>query len=205
MFRTRLSPVLVVFVSAMSSNACGENRFVRQLVEDAAPAEGELATALPNPTFLIGSGDSVSLHSVLGERLTLVNFFHTWCAPCKQEMPELQRLHEAWSARGVGVVSVAIEPRSDELDQWISEYGLTFPVLHGDGGPDWADLRSEIGDGVPYSVLVDASGTMRFFFRGYRSYAATEEMIQTLFAVETAAVAVLPSGAMPPLTKRRTQ
>ena len=149
--------------------ACGGNPFLDRVREMSGPREGVVATPLPNPTFLTVAGDSTPLVAHLGERLTLLNLGGTWCAPCEREMPSLQQFHQQWSDQGVLVLSVMTNSPPDEIEDWITRYSLTFPILQGLPSSDWIDVFGEIADGVPRNLVVDEEGVVRFFFRGYRT------------------------------------
>lgn len=87
----------------------------------------------------------------------LINFWATWCQPCREEMPSFERLYRADSARGLRIVAVSIDDRSAEgtIRDFITSSGVTFDVLH--------DARSAVMGryqvrGVPQTVLVGADG-----------------------------------------------
>jgi cytochrome c biogenesis protein CcmG, thiol:disulfide interchange protein DsbE len=87
----------------------------------------------------------------------LVNFWATWCQPCRDEMPSLERLYRADSVRGLRIVAVSIDDGSaaPAIRDFIKSYGLTFDVLH--------DARSAVMAryqvrGVPQTLLVAADG-----------------------------------------------
>ena len=87
----------------------------------------------------------------------LLNVWATWCDPCRDEMPSMQRLYDAYRDRGLRIVAVSIDDDGNEplIREFVAEHHLTFDVLH--------DLRSEIMAsyqvrGVPESFLISASG-----------------------------------------------
>jgi thiol-disulfide isomerase/thioredoxin len=87
--------------------------------------------ALPAPMYsaVLMNGDSVSLAAQRGS-VVLLNIWATYCIPCRDEMPLLQKLHEEQSGRGLRVVGVSVDARGAEerVSQFLTEYGVTFPI-----------------------------------------------------------------------------
>lgn len=178
MNRTPLQVLTAASAFLAVQTGCGDNPHLDRVAELRGPREGTLSAPLPDPTFLTISGDSVRLHDYLGEALTLISFGGTWCPPCEREMPELERLHEEMSSEGVTILAVVTNSPQEDVDEWIDEFGLTLPILHGIGALDWADLRLAVRDGVPYTVLVDSDGRMTRFFRGFRDHATISALLR---------------------------
>jgi thiol-disulfide isomerase/thioredoxin len=65
-------------------------------------------------------------------QVVLLNVWATWCAPCREEMPSIQALHEAYGKRGLRVVAVSVDAPGEEqkVRDFARQYGLTFDVLH---------------------------------------------------------------------------
>ena len=90
----------------------------------------------------------------------LLNFWATWCAPCRREMPLLQALHNERDATGLAVVGIAIDRRED-VQSYIAEAGISYPILSGEADAmAVADLFGLDGLGLPFSVLVAADGSI---------------------------------------------
>jgi len=113
----------------------------------------------PEFTLLDLDGRSVSLASFRG-RPVLVNFWETWCPPCKAELPELQELARLDSAC-LAVVGVS-GGDAGEVAAFARSRGLTYPLLQGD---ETTAGRYGVTT-IPHSVLVDAEGRVVGFFRG---------------------------------------
>lgn len=60
----------------------------------------------------------------------MLNFWGTWCPPCKKEMPYMEELYPEYREKGVEIVAVGLDDSSLVIEDFIDEYGLTFPVLH---------------------------------------------------------------------------
>lgn len=119
-------------------------------------AAGQPAPAFGAPDL---EGDSVSLKSLRGEAVML-NVWATWCAPCREEMPHLQQLHEQYGSRGLRVVGVSVDPRGAErtIRDFLGDVGVTFMILH---DPQDAISRAYRTIGVPETFLIDRDGVIR--------------------------------------------
>ncbi len=92
-----------------------------------APQAGFLA---PDFTLTTLDGETVSLADYRGQAV-LLNYWATWCPPCKAEMPAMQRVYETYRARGFVVLAVNATNQDTigDVEAFVREYGLTFPVL----------------------------------------------------------------------------
>ena len=126
-----------------------------------------LAPTAPAPDFTLRTLDGQKLR--LGEqrgRVVLVNFWATWCGPCRQEMPHLNKLYEKYKSSGFVLLGVNVDDDTAQAAGVASKLGVTFPVL-----PD-ADKRvSRQYDlsAMPSTVLIDRDGRVRYLHRGYQS------------------------------------
>ena len=125
-----------------------------------APPSGEVGAPAPDYRAVTMTGDSVSLASLRG-RTVLLNVWATWCHPCREELPVLQRLHEEYAGRGLTVVGVSIDAvgAGAAIEDFAAEYGVTYPLWH---DPDNRVSTTFQGIGVPLSVLVGADGMLRW-------------------------------------------
>ena len=91
-------------------------------------------------------------------RVVLVNVWATWCGPCRFEIPELQKLHDANAARGFKVVGISVDEGDPaEVKQFVGEQKMTYPVVLDPDGRIANLLQTTV---LPTSVLIDASGTI---------------------------------------------
>jgi len=91
-------------------------------------------------------------------RPILINFWATWCAPCRREMPLLQKLHEESGNDGLQVIGIAID-RAPDVSAFTMETGITYPILVGQ--EDAIEVTDGFGLdflGLPFTVLVDQDG-----------------------------------------------
>ena len=129
-------------------------------------AQAALNANAPAPDFTLRSLDGVNLR--LAEqrgRVVMVNFWATWCGPCKQEMPHLSRLYEKYRASGFTLLGVNVDEDAKQAAATAGRLGVKFPVLF-DGSKSVSrlyDLQS-----MPSTVLIDRDGRVRDLHRGYR-------------------------------------
>jgi thiol-disulfide isomerase/thioredoxin len=77
-------------------------------------------------------GRIVRLSDFRGE-VVVLNFWATWCPPCVDEMPSLEKLHRALGSKGLRVVAVSVDQSLDDIEHFRDKYELTFLILHDDG------------------------------------------------------------------------
>ena len=132
----------------------------------AGAAQAALNANAPAPDFTLRSLDGVNLR--LAEqrgRVVMVNFWATWCGPCKIEMPHLVRLYDKYRASGFQLLGVNIDDDPRNASASAAKLGITFPVLL-DGDKRVAKLY-ELST-MPTTLLIDRDGRLRHVHRGYR-------------------------------------
>ena len=121
----------------------------------------------PAPGFTLQSldGQQVSLASLKG-KVVMVNFWATWCVPCRQEMPHLQALYERYNSLGFELLAVNVEKdNAAGARKWLEETPVTFPVLF---DPNNQVTKLYKVQTMPSTVMVARDGTMRFIHHGYK-------------------------------------
>jgi peroxiredoxin len=129
----------------------------------AMAATGMPGTAAPDFTLRTVDGQNLRLNEQRG-RVVLVNFWATWCGPCRQEMPHLNRLYEKYRASGFVLLGVNVDEDTRAAVGVASKLGVKFPVL-----PDADKTVSRLYDlrAMPSTVLIDRDGRVRHLHRGY--------------------------------------
>ncbi|MCB1730505.1 MAG: TlpA family protein disulfide reductase, partial [Halieaceae bacterium] len=109
-------------------------------------------------------GDNVRLSEYRGQ-VVLINFWASWCGPCRQEMPELDTIHQKYAGLGFTVFGVNVEQDRAMADKVLRDIPVSFPILFDD-----ANQVSELYgvDAMPVTVLVDRRGEIRYMHRGYK-------------------------------------
>ncbi len=127
-------------------------------------------TSKPAPDFVLKDihGKPVSLAQFKGKPI-LLNFWATWCGPCKEEMPSMQRLHDTAKNNGeFHVIAISID-RSNlkKVSQYAENLNLNFPILL---DPERKTRKAYFIRGLPTSYLIDAEGKLRGFISGARQW-----------------------------------
>ena len=119
----------------------------------------------PNFTLQSNAGGQVSLASLKG-KVVMVNFWATWCVPCRQEMPHLEALYEKYNGLGFELLAVNVEKNNAEgARKWLQETPVTFPVLF---DPENQVTKLCKVQTMPSTVIIGRDGTMRFMHNGYK-------------------------------------
>jgi peroxiredoxin len=120
--------------------------------------------AAPDFTLKSAEGRNLRLQEQRGQ-VVLVNFWASWCGPCKQEMPHLNRLYDKYRASGFTLLAVNIDDDARHGAATAAKWGLRFPVLL-DADKTVTKLY-DLG-AMPSTVLIDRDGRVRYLHRGYR-------------------------------------
>ncbi len=119
----------------------------------------------PAPDFALksDSGENLRLSELRGD-VVLINFWASWCGPCRQEMPLLSGLHEQYRDLGFTVLGVNVEENSEAARKLLRDMPVSFPVLF---DTDSAVSKQYDVMAMPSTVLVDRDGNMRYLHRGF--------------------------------------
>jgi peroxiredoxin len=132
----------------------------------AGAAKAKAAPNAPAPDFTLRQIDGPNLR--LGEqrgRVVMVNFWATWCGPCRVELPHLDKLHAKYRSSGFMLLGVNIDDDPNAAKALAAKMGLKFPVLFDSEKKVVAayDLNA-----MPATVLIDRDGKVRHLHRGYK-------------------------------------
>lgn len=145
-----------------------------------ALALGAANPGAPAPDFTLPArdGGKVRLADLKGQ-VVMINFWATWCGPCRQEMPLLAQLNTKYEPLGFTLLGVNVEPDSAAAVAWLKGMPVTFPILF--------DTDSVVAgtfgvEGMPSTVFVDRNGQVRYVHRGYKvgDEAKYADMIRSL-------------------------
>jgi len=125
---------------------------------------GVMSGVAPDFTLKSNTGKNIRLSELRGE-VVLINFWASWCGPCRQEMPILDELHNQYKALGFTVLGVNVEEDSHQARKLLKDMPVSFPVLFDD-----RSVVSKQYDviAMPSTVLVDRNGNMRYLHKGYK-------------------------------------
>ena len=128
-----------------------------------APGGEVSPTPAPDFTLPTAAGPNLRLAEQEG-KVVLVNFWASWCGPCRQEMPALEELHQRYSGLGFTVLGVNVEQDSAEARRYLDDVAVSFPVL--------LDRENTVSrtyqvSAMPSTVIVDRDGRVRYVHQGY--------------------------------------
>ncbi|MCO1332774.1 TlpA family protein disulfide reductase [Microbulbifer sp. OS29] len=136
--------------------------------------------AEPSKDFTLASNQGANLR--LAEQrgdVIMLNFWASWCGPCRQEMPLLDQLHARYSAAGFQVWGVNVDALRKDADTLLAKIPVDFPILF--------DSKGEVSKlygvaAMPSTVFIDRDGNVRYIHKGYRDgdEAAYKKMIKEL-------------------------
>ena len=124
----------------------------------------ELEETVPDFTLKQFEGGNLRLAELRGD-VVLINFWASWCGPCRQEMPILQKIHQRYQKMGFTVLGVNVDDDISKAKRIVKGMTLNFPLL--------MDTQQEVSkaygvNAMPFSVLVDREGTIQYIHRGYK-------------------------------------
>jgi thiol-disulfide isomerase/thioredoxin len=137
----------------------------------------------PDFTLTDLDGNTVRLSDYRG-RVVMVDFWATWCGPCRRTIPDLISLYRTYNADGFDVLGIALERRGrDPLVQYVEAAGIPYPVMMGN-----AELVGRYGGfrSIPMAFLIGKDGTVRDRFRGVQPKNLIEKAILELLSEPSA-------------------
>jgi thiol-disulfide isomerase/thioredoxin len=137
--------------------------------------------ALFAATFPDSQGRTQALGQWQGKVL-LVNFWATWCSPCREEMPELSRLQEKYRAGGLAVIGIATDD-VDKMREFAQQNPVTYPLLAGDF--EATNLAAGLGNDkniLPYTVTIGRDGKVVASYFGRLDTGIVEKTLQPLLS-----------------------
>jgi thiol-disulfide isomerase/thioredoxin len=144
-----------------------------------AVAEGDPAAAILGSTLHTLDGVPQILAGLRG-RVLVINYWATWCAPCREEIPLFVRLQQEYAARNVQFVGIAID-QADKVRDFAQEFNINYPLLI--AGLDAVELSRKAGNkaGVlPYTLIFDSSGKIAASLAGGISEARMRSQLTPL-------------------------
>lgn len=141
----------------LAAAGCADTEDGRRL---RAPAPVDVGKPAPAYRTVSTSGDSVSIESLRGQAV-LLNVWATWCHPCRDEIPELERVYQRYRTRGLELVGVSVDAAGHDaaVRAFAREFGMTYPVWR---DPDENVSATFLVVGVPSTFLIDRGGVLRW-------------------------------------------
>ena len=122
----------------------------------------------PAPQFTLDSrsGPKISLAQYKGQ-VVMLNFWASWCGPCRQEMPLLENIYKKYNKMGFTLIGVNVEPDSKDAEGFLKglQTPVSFPVIY---DKDSTVSKAYDVQGMPSTVIIDRKGNIRVLHRGYK-------------------------------------
>ena len=142
-------------------------------------SDDEKISTAKAPEFTLSdtNGDSLSLSDYKG-RVVIINFWATWCAPCREEIPGFIKLQEKYNGE-LAILGISVDQDGPRVvPPFMERYGINYPVLYADG----EIIRNYGGiSGVPTTFLLDRNLVVQRYYVGYRPDYVFERDIKTFF------------------------
>ena len=147
---------------------------VAALLTGLASASGPAPAAAPAFSLPSRAGQAVALESLKG-KVVMLNFWASWCGPCRKEMPLLEQMHKKYSKQGFALLGVNVDAESADAEKFLKVNPVSFPVLF--------DKESKVSqlynvNAMPSSVFIDRKGNVRALHRGYKDGDESEYLDQ---------------------------
>ena len=120
------------------------------------------------PDFtLTAMNDSVYMLSRLEGKVVLINFWATWCGPCRMEIPELNEMHKSYHEKGLEILGISVSDNKKQLKNFAKSFAVDYPLLYG-GTREMNKVMKDYGgvSAVPSSFLVGKNGAIVWSYPG---------------------------------------
>ena len=120
----------------------------------------------PAPDFTLKSAKDGNLKlSEYRGQVVMLNFWASWCGPCRQEMPYLEEIYKKYEKLGFVILAVSVDDNQEAADGFMKGVDVTFPYLY--------DTKSKVSElykveAMPTTILIDKNGKQRFLHKGYQ-------------------------------------
>lgn len=139
--------------------------YVTCLLLSSAVHAGALHGPAEEFTLADRDGKQVSLRHFRGE-VVMLNFWASWCKPCRQEMPILEQLYKRYKALGFTLIAINVDDDPAKGAALLRDVPVTFPVLFDGKGEVSALYKLK---GMPSSIFIDRKGQLRYLHTGYKA------------------------------------
>ncbi len=150
-----------------------------QTAKPAAEAPSLIGSKLPDYSLLSLDGVRERSEQWLG-KIQVINFWATWCPPCKREIPILIEIQNAFRQHNVQIIGIALD-KHKAVTKYVEESGINYPILIGDD--DVVRVAESLGNDMgilPYTVIIDQAGVIRFIRYGEIAKETIESEIRKL-------------------------
>lgn len=141
----------------------------------------ETGASAPNFTLQNLDGGNVTLRDLKG-KVVLIEFWATWCTPCRISIPAVEKIYAVYHARGLDVLGISLDGGDwDSVKAFRNEFGIAYPILQGNESV----FQKYMVRTIPMFVLLDREGNIRHRFLGAGNEEEMEKEIKTLLGPKT--------------------
>ncbi len=173
---------IVAYILTFAVGMWGGNLLIQRVTGNAAGQNA--AEAMLNqtaPTFSLKDSEGKLRNSrEWAGKVVVLNFWATWCPPCRSETPMFVELQEKYGATGLQFVGIAIDD-ADKVQDFMDTYGINYPMLIGEN--DAIDTAKQYGNqfgALPYTVIIDRQDKIRYIQRGELKEDVAEKHLRKL-------------------------
>ena len=155
-----ISIIIIMLISTICSEELSKEQLlkIQEVTEDVNKA----------PNFSLKSmNDSIYVLEDLKGKVVLINFWATWCGPCRMEIPDFNDLYDKYKDQGLEILGISISDTKEQLSNFLKAYKINYPVLYGSSN----DIQKVLLDyggvySVPMSFLIDTDNNIKRVYPG---------------------------------------
>jgi thiol-disulfide isomerase/thioredoxin len=170
--------LLLLSLATVGLTGCNVHTASPPQPKETAPAVGEIGSRLPDFSVTDLQGGQISSADLRG-KVVLIDFWATWCQPCKKEMPGYQKLLDVYGPKGFVVIGLKFDTMQDTEDptRFARKIGVHYPLALASD-----ELKEKFGgiQGLPTTMLYDRSGVLRKKIIGFEYTSTVEEELKPL-------------------------
>lgn len=143
----------------------------------AAPTTPEVGSRFPDLAAADLEGELPDLRAA---KVVIVDFWASWCGPCRQSFPVYEELHRQYADDGVVIVAVNVDERPSDMEKFLSRHPVSFAVVR-DASQEFVSKVSP--PSMPTSFVLDGEGVVRFVHRGFHGDRTRREYVEQIDAL----------------------
>jgi len=110
-------------------------------------------------------------------KVVIVDFFASWCGPCKESFPVMQELHEKFGGKGLVILAVNLDKKEKDMREFLANHPVTFPVVRDGANALVKEVKIAT---MPSSFILDRTGKVRFLHRGFKGEKTKDKYVKQI-------------------------